>query len=104
MRVMHRRISSATAVLLVSLLLGATASRAGVAAEDRDRPAQDPALAAAASSAPPDMRRSPALDATPEVRPLIEEFTGSEPDPTAFDQRGLDLWWLHYQEKLQRPE
>jgi hypothetical protein len=97
MRVMHRRISSAIEVLLVSTSLSAAALGAGFAVEDRGRSDE----AAARDHTP---MAPPALSPTsaPIVMPAVgttrtDEFTGAEPDPETFDQRSLDIWWQRYQ-------
>lgn len=55
---------------------------------------------------PPKTSPIPANASAPSVRPLEagDTISGSEPDPEAFDQGGLETWWRNYQEHLKRAE
>ena len=104
MRVIHRRIASAAATLLLSALLSAAAPRAGFADDDRDGPTEHSALFPVPPMTAP--TTSPAPDRIPlstDQTTEIDGFTASEPDPEAFDRRGIEIWWQRFQNKEGTP-
>jgi hypothetical protein len=82
-----RRLTAA-GMYMVAFSPGLAAGDPGVAAAPEQRAHSDAAAPAVLTAAVPPVRK---LDTG-------SETTGSEPDPEAFDQQGLDHWWQHHLE------
>ena len=99
-----RRLASATSITLIAAVTVLT-MRLSVA-EEQPSGATQPAVQTALNPGSGPAHAAPVNPKTSNIRPVDkgEPALGADPDPEAFDRRGLEIWWQRYQARDRAPE